>query len=112
MKVLNTLLNVLVIAFTLFVILLVAGVVDEKTMFDIRTEIQAMWLYKIIASAGGGLMLLKILISSLYVANLKHESFKAQRKINDLKVVLYEERQEFRSNSYKKQVPHLEMAEA
>jgi hypothetical protein len=108
MKVLNTLLNVLVVSFTLFVILLVAGIINEKTIFNIQT----IWLYKTIALAGGGLMLLKILISSLYVANLKHESFKAQRKINNLKVVLYEERLESKSSSYKKQMPYLEMAEA
>lgn len=110
MKVLNTLLNVLVVAFTIFVVLLVAGIADEKAIFEIETEIQVLWLYKIIATTGGGLLLLKTLVSSLYIATLKHESFKAQLKINDLKVDLYEKRQEFRSNSYKQQVPELEMA--
>ena len=110
MKVLNTLLNVLVVSFTLFVVLLIANIADERTIFEITSEIQKLWLYKIIAAVGGGLMLLKILVSSLYVANLKHESYKAQRKINDLKVILYEERQEFRSNSHKQQQPILEMA--
>lgn len=110
MKVLNTLLNVLVIAFTVFVVLLIAGIADQRAIFEVQTETQALWLYKILAAAGGGLLLLKILVSSLYIASLKHESFKAQLKINDLKVDLYEKRQEFRSNSYKQQVP--EMAEA
>lgn len=110
MKVLNTLLNVLVITATIFVVLLVAGIANEKTIFEIQTETEVLWLYKIIAASYGGLMLLKIMVSSLYVANLKHEAFKAQRKINDLKVILYEERQEFRSNNYKQQEPMLEMA--
>lgn len=110
MKVLNTLLNVLIVAFTVFVVLLIAGIADEKAIVEIETEAQVLWLYKILAATGGGLLLLKILVSALYIATLKHETFKAQLKINDLKVDLYEKRQEFRSNSQKQQVQELEMA--
>lgn len=111
MKVLNTLLNVLVVTFTVFVVFLIAGIADEKAIFEIETEAQVLWLYKIMAAIGGGLLLLKVMVSSLYIANLKYETFRAQLKINDLKADLYEKRQEFRSNSYKQQqVPELKMA--
>lgn len=112
MKVLNTLLNVIVVAFSLLVVLLVAGLADEKAMFEVVTETHSLWLYKIIAAVGGGLLLLKILVSSLFIASLRHQAFKADLKINDLKVELYEKRQEFRSNQHKQQVPSLEMAKA
>ena len=101
MKALKAILDFLVLAYIVFTVLLLTGVINENTIFQISTEEQVLTLYKVIVAAGGVLMFSKLLVSRLYIADLKHEQHLAQLKINELKADLYEKRQEFRSNSYK-----------
>jgi hypothetical protein len=100
MKILNTLLNLIIVAFAVFVVLLLTPLFNENTILSIQSEEQILTFYKTITGAGTGLVMLKILVSYLYIADLKHENYMAQLKINDLKVNLYEKRQNFRKSSY------------
>lgn len=101
MKALKTILELFVIGYVVFTVLLLATVLNENTIFNIKTEEQVLLLYKAIVAVGGVLMLAKLLVTRLYVADLKYEQHLAQLKINELKADLYEKRQAFRSNSYK-----------
>ena len=101
MKALKAILELFVIGYVVFTALLLATVLNENTIFNIQTEAQVLLLYKALVAVGGVLMFAKLLVTRLYVADLKHEQHLAQLKINELKADLYEKRQEFRSNSYK-----------
>ncbi|PRY07878.1 hypothetical protein CLV24_12268 [Pontibacter ummariensis] len=102
MRALKAILDLLVLAYVVFTVLLLTSVLNENTIFNISTENQVLDLYKIIAAVGGVLMLARLLVSRVHVAGLKHEQHMAQLKINELKADLYEKRQEFRSNNYQR----------
>ncbi|WP_242920766.1 hypothetical protein [Pontibacter liquoris] len=101
MKTLNAILNVVVLAYVVLAILLLTTAVKESDLFDITTPQQVLSFYKILLAVGGGIMLTKLLVNSLYISGIRYEQHQAQLKINELKADLYEKRQEFRSNSYK-----------
>ncbi|CAM3712143.1 hypothetical protein POKO110462_16610 [Pontibacter korlensis] len=103
MKALKALLDVLVFGYIIFTVLLLAGVIDENTILNTTAEDQALTLYKSLVAVGGVVMLARVLMSSVYVADLKHDKYRAELKINNLKANLYEKRQAFRSNSYKEE---------
>lgn len=102
MKALKALLDVLVIGYVIFTVLLLAGAINENAILNTTAEEQALTLYKILVAVGGVMLLARLLMSSVYIADMKHEKYRAQLKINELKANLYEKRQAFRSNSYKK----------
>jgi hypothetical protein len=102
MRILNTLFNIVAIAYALTIALVLTAIVTESAIFtSVRTEAQVLVLYKAFAGVGAGLLLVKVVFSSLYAANLRYENHIAQLKVNDLKVELYERRQEFRSNNFR-----------
>lgn len=103
MKTLKAFLDVVVIGYIIFTVLLLAGAIDENAILDPDVKDQALTLYKILVAGGGILLLARVLMSSLYVAEMQHDRYRAQLKINELKASLYEKRQAFRSNSYKKE---------
>ncbi|GAB3534231.1 hypothetical protein GCM10027443_20960 [Pontibacter brevis] len=105
MKALKAILDLSVLAYTVFIVLLLTTVLNENTIFDITSENQALTLYKILAAAGCLLMLVRLLANHLHIADMKYDRHQAQLKINELKVDLYEKRQAFRSSSYKKAQP-------
>ncbi|MER2998126.1 hypothetical protein [Pontibacter populi] len=102
MRILNTLFNIVAVAYALTLVLLLTAIVAESAIFtSVRTEAQVLVLYKALAGAGAGMLLVKVVLSSLYSGNLRYENHIAQLKVNDLKVELYERRQEFRSNNFR-----------
>ena len=101
MKALKAILDLSVLAYTIFIVLLLTSVLDENTIFEIDSENQALTLYKILVSAGILLMLARLLANHLHIADLKYDRHRAQLKINNLKADLYEKRQAFRSNRNK-----------
>ncbi len=84
---------------------------DENAVLATGGEDQALTLYKILVAVGGVIMLARVLMSSVYIASMKHDRYRAQLKINELKANLYEKRQAFRSNSHK-EAPAQEEVEA
>lgn len=100
MKVLKGLLDLVAFAYIIFTLLLLAGVVDADTLLNSTAEDRVLTLYQIIVAAAGVILLARILVSNLYIADLKHDRHRAELKINELKASLYEKRQAFRSNSY------------
>lgn len=101
MKTLRTLFNLVVLSYVVFSTLLLSTLLKENEVFKLATEQDTIILYKLITGGGVFLLLVKLLISHLYVASLKHEQHLQNLKINELRANLYEKRQEFRSNSYK-----------
>lgn len=101
MKALKALLDVLVFGYIIFTVLLLAGAIDETAILNTNAEDEVLTLYKGLVAIGGVMMLARVVVSSVYVADLKHEQYRAELKINNLKASLYESRQAFRSNSYK-----------
>ncbi|WP_276499820.1 hypothetical protein [Pontibacter litorisediminis] len=101
MKALKALLDVLVFGYIIFTVLLLIGAIDENAILETNAEDRILTLYKALVAIGGVVMLARVLMSSIYVADLKHEQYRAELKINNLKATLYERRQAFRSNSYK-----------
>ena len=102
MRILNTLFNIVAVAYALTLVLLLTAIVAESAIFtSVKTETQVLVLYKALAGTGAGLLLVKVVLSSLYSGNLRYENHIAQLKVNDLKVELYERRQEFRSNNFR-----------
>ncbi|OKL41218.1 hypothetical protein [Pontibacter flavimaris] len=101
MKALKALLDVLVFGYIIFTVLLLAGAIDENAILNTNAENEVLTLYKGLVAVGGVVMLARVLMSSIYVADLQHEKYRAELKINNLKAALYEKRQAFRSNSYK-----------
>ncbi|WP_299826162.1 hypothetical protein [uncultured Pontibacter sp.] len=101
MRALKSILRLFVIGYIVFTVLLLTTILNENTVFDIRTEEQVLLLYKTLVAVGGVLMLAKVVVNRLYIADLKHEQHLAQLKINELKADLYEKRQEFRSNNHR-----------
>lgn len=101
MKALKAVLDLSVLAYTVFIVLLLTTVLNENTLFDIDSENQALTLYKILAAAGCVLMLIRLLANHLHIADMKYDRHQAQLKINNLKADLYDKRQEFRSNKNK-----------
>ena len=102
MRILNTLFNIVAVAYALTLALVLTAIVAESAIFNqVKTEAQILLLYKTFAGVGAGLLLLKVILSSLYSGNLRYENHIASLKLNDLKVELYERRQEFRSNNFR-----------
>lgn len=102
MRILNTLLNIVAVAYALTLALVVTNIVAESAIFtQVTTEARVLQLYKILAASGAALLLVKVVFSTLYSGNLRYENHIAQLKVNDLKVELYERRQEFRNNNFK-----------
>ena len=102
MKILNTLFNIVAAAYALTLMLLLTAIVSESEIFNqVKTEAQVLMLYKAFAGVGAAMLLVKVVLSSMYSANLRYQSHIDQLKINDLKVELYERRQEFRSNNFR-----------
>lgn len=101
MKGLKAIFDVVVVAYVVFIIFLLASVLEVETLFKVSTEAQVLHIYRILMAAGAGIMLVKLLVNNLYIADIKRKQHLAQLKINDLKADLYEKRQAFRSNSYK-----------
>ncbi|GAB3822837.1 hypothetical protein [Pontibacter rugosus] len=98
MKTLQGLLDVIVFAYIIFTVLLLAGIIDANSFLNISSDDKALTLYQLLIAAGGVIMLARVLVSNLYIANLKHDRHRAELKINGLKAELYEKRQAFRSN--------------
>lgn len=111
MKPLKGLLDVLSVAYVVFTLLLLTGVADANAILGGSPETQTIDLYKSIVAAGGVILLARVLMSSVYIADLKHDRYRAQLKINGLKADLYEKRQAFRSNSYKEAKEQEQLAE-
>lgn len=112
MKALKVILDVLVVGYVILTVLLLAGAIDENAILDnVNAGDQALILYKILVAIGAVVMLARVLMSSLYIADMKHDRYRAQLKINQLKANLYEKRQAFRSSSYK-EAPAKKEAEA
>ncbi|NEM99649.1 hypothetical protein [Pontibacter burrus] len=102
MRILNTLFNIVAVAYALTLTLVVTGLVAESAIFTrVRSEADILLLYKTFAGVGAFLLLVKVVLSTLYSGNLRYENHIAQLKVNDLKVELYERRQEFRNNNFK-----------
>ena len=102
MRILNTLFNIVAVAFALTLALVLTAIVTESAIFtSVRTDAQILVLYKALAGVGAGMLVLKVVLGSLYAANLRYENHITQLKLNDLKVELYERRQEFRSNNFR-----------
>ena len=102
MKILNTLFNIVAVAYALTLALILTAIVTESAIFtSVRTDAQILQLYKVLAGVGAAMLLIKVVISSLYAANLRYENHITQLKLNDLKVELYERRQEFRNNNFR-----------
>ncbi|MBC5775890.1 hypothetical protein H8S95_17580 [Pontibacter sp. KCTC 32443] len=113
MRILNTLFNIVAVAYALTLALVLTSIVSESAIFNhIRTEAQILQLYKAFAGVGAGMLLVKVILSSLYSGNLRYEHHISQLKVNDLKVELYERRQEFRNNNFRTPITeeHLEAA--
>ena len=100
MKALKAVLDLSVLAYTVFIVLLLTTVLDENTILNTATDNQALTLYKILIAAGCVLMLARLLANHVHIADMKYDRHQAQLKINELKADLYDKRQEFRSNSY------------
>lgn len=101
MKALKAILDLSVLAYIVFIVLLLTTVLNENTLLEIDSENQALLLYKLLVSAGCVLMLVRLLANHLHIADMKYDRHQAQLKINNLKADLYEKRQEFRSNRNK-----------
>ena len=102
MRILNTLFNIVAVAYALTLALVLTAIVSESAIFNqVQTDTQVLQFYKIFAGVGAGMLLVKVVLSSLYSGNLRYENHITQLKINDLKVELYERRQEFRSNNFR-----------
>ncbi|MBB6612982.1 hypothetical protein H7F15_18215 [Pontibacter sp. Tf4] len=102
MRILNTLFNIVAVAYALTLALVLTNAVSESAIFtQVKTDAQILQLYKILGGVGAALLLVKVVLSSLYSGNLRYENHIAQLKVNDLKVELYERRQEFRSNNFR-----------
>lgn len=102
MRILNTLFNIVAVAYALTLALVLTAIVAESAIFEqVKTEAQILVLYKTLAGIGAGMLLVKVLLSSLYSGNLRYENHITQLKVNDLKVELYERRQEFRSKNFR-----------
>ncbi|WP_299758924.1 hypothetical protein [uncultured Pontibacter sp.] len=111
MKALKALLDVLVFCYIIFTVLLLAGAIDENAILNTTIEDEALTLYKGLVAVGGVVMLARVLLSNVYVADLEHEKYRAELKINNLKATLYEKRQAFRSNNYKEAFAEEQQAE-
>jgi len=96
MKALKTFLDVVVIGYVIFLVLLLSTILKEQVIADISSGEQLLEFYKIVGAIGAGIMLARLLVSNLYIASIKHEQHLANLKINGLKADLYEKRQEFR----------------
>ncbi|MCC9136487.1 hypothetical protein ACFSKU_06510 [Pontibacter silvestris] len=101
MKILKAALDLILVAYIVFAVLLLATVLNENTIFNVSSENQVLVLYKVLVGVGAGIMLLKLLVNYLYITGIRHEQHRADLKINELKADLYEKRQAFRSNSIK-----------
>ena len=101
MRAFKAFLGFLVIAYVIFTVLVLTSALNVEAVFNVQTEDQALTMYKVLVAIGGVLMLARLLITRLYIADIKHDRHMAQLKINRLKADLYEKRQAFRSNSYK-----------
>ena len=113
MRILNTLFNIFAVAYALTLALVLTSLVSESALFShIKTEPQVLQLYKALAGVGAGLLLLKVVLSSLYSGNLRYENHIAQLKVNDLKVELYEKRQEYRNNNFRATIAEERLEEA
>ncbi|MBF9255185.1 hypothetical protein I2I11_17945 [Pontibacter sp. 172403-2] len=110
MKALKAVLDVVVLAYIAFTILLLTSVIEVEAMFEVSAGAEVLDIYKMLVAAGAGLMLVKLLVTNLYIADISRALYLAQLKINNLKADLYEKRQAFRSNSYKQ--AHVEETEA
>ena len=110
MRALKATLGVLVLAYVIFVALMLSSVLNMQAIFNIHTKEQTLAMYKIVVAIGTVLMLARLLVTKLYIADMKHDRHIAQLKINGLKADLYEKRQEFRSNRnrYKASTPGTE----
>ncbi|TPE45139.1 hypothetical protein [Pontibacter mangrovi] len=111
MKACKALLDVLVFGYIIFTVLLLAGAIDENTILDTNAQDEVLTLYRALVATGGVVMLARVLMSSIYVADLQHEKYRAELKINNLKATLYEKRQAFRSNNYKETYAEEQQAE-
>ena len=102
MRILNTLFNIVAVAYALTLALVLTAIVTESAILNqAQTDAQILLFYKTFAGIGAGMLLVKVLLSSLYSGNLRYENHIANLKLNDLKVELYERRQEFRSNNFR-----------
>ena len=98
MKALKAILDLSVLTYVIFIVLLLTTALNENTLLEIDSENQALILYKILVSASCVLMLVRLLANHLHIADMKYDRHQAQLKINNLKADLYDKRQEFRSN--------------
>jgi len=101
MKVLKAVLDVVVLAYFVFTIFLLTSVIEVEAMFEVSAGTEVLDIYKMLVAGSAGLMLVKLLVTNLYIADISRAQHLAQLKINNLKADLYEKRQAFRSNSYK-----------
>ncbi|MBC5994688.1 hypothetical protein [Pontibacter cellulosilyticus] len=109
MRALKATLGFLILVYVIFTALLLTAILNEHTIFNIRTEEQILTMYKALVAIGGVLMLARLLVTRLYIADMKYDRHMAQLKINELKADLYEKRQAFRSNSYKERASEPEV---
>lgn len=110
MRILKAALDLVLVAYIVLAVLLLTTVLNENTIFNISSEAQVLILYKALAGIGAAIMALKLLVNHLYISGIRHDQYRADLKINELKADLYEKRQAFRSNSIK-QPKVREMAE-
>jgi hypothetical protein len=101
MKIINALLDFLIVTYVLLTVFLVTDVVNESKILNFDSGNEVLILYKVIIAIGGFIMFAKLLISKLYIADFKHDKYRAGLKIDELKADLYDKRQEFRNNSSK-----------
>ncbi|MFT2009250.1 hypothetical protein ACMA1I_11290 [Pontibacter sp. 13R65] len=100
MKALKTILDLVVIAYVLLVMLLLTSLLDAATFFNLSTESQLHTLYKVLLTTGAALLVARLCLGYIIVADKKHHLHKAQLKINELKAELYERRQAYRNKNH------------
>ncbi|WP_187264769.1 hypothetical protein [Pontibacter beigongshangensis] len=101
MKALKTILDLVVIAYVLMVILLLTSLLDAATFFNLSSEAQLHSLYKVLLGTGSVLLLARLWLGWLIMADKQHNLHKAQLKINELKAELYEKRQAYRNINHR-----------
>ncbi|TXK36667.1 hypothetical protein FVR03_17180 [Pontibacter qinzhouensis] len=100
MKALKIILDLVVIAYVIVIFLLLTTLLDAAIFFNLSTGAQLQSLYKILLSAGAALLLARLWLGWLIVADKQHHLHKAQLKINELKAELYERRQAYRNKNH------------
>jgi len=94
MEALRKFVNILVLVFLVYAILVLLNVISTEYLDNTFTSFSPENYYKTIFGIAGGLLLLYLIVSNLSILTLKRERNVLSNRINELKATLYDKKEE------------------